>query len=272
MLMRKTLVFAAVLVALSVPAQAQICTRDSLRAIVARYFQAVEKHDVSALPTAQNLRITENGLVIKPSEGFFRTGSKLHFQRSLFDTERCGAVTQAVIDETRDGATAPVILAVRLQMNGGRVSEIETIVNRKGELFFSPDGLLATRSQDWDSLLPSDQRSTREYMNDAANKYFDGFAADPKVEAPFAMPCHRWEGGVQTTAKTGNCSPKGLVLTHTHRRFPLTDVEAGITAAFVNFNQTLPDVHLFKFRNGRIELIQAVFGGRVQGPIWPDEK
>jgi len=109
-------------------------------------------------------------------------------------------------------------------------------------------------------------------MNDAANKYFDGFAADPKMEAPFATPCHRWEGGVQTTARSGNCSPKGLVLTHTHRRFPVTDLEAGITAGFVNFNQSLPDVHIFKIRNGKIELIQAVFGGRTRDTIWPDEK
>jgi hypothetical protein len=59
---------------------------------------------------------------------------------------------------------------------------------------------------------------------------------------------------------------------HTHRRFPVTDLEAGITAGFVNFNQSLPDVHIFKIRNGKIELIQAVFGGRTRDTIWPDEK
>ena len=60
-------------------------------------------------------------------------------------------------------------------------------------------------------------------------------------------------------------------MTHTHRRFPVTDVEAGITAGFVNFNGGLPDVHIFKIRNGKIEMIQAVFGGNAQGAIWPDE-
>ena len=29
---------------------------------------------------------------------------------------------------------------------------------------------------------------------------------------------------------------QGFNMTHTHRRFPVTDVEAGITAGFVNFN------------------------------------
>jgi len=50
-------------------------------------------------------------------------------------------------------------------------------------------------------------------------------------------------------------------------------IKLGITAGFINFNQTLPDVHIFKYNaDGRIELIQAVFGGRQQGLIWPDEK
>jgi hypothetical protein len=270
--MMKTVIYAAVLTALAATAHAQTCTRDSLKAVVGTYFRAVETHQMSAMTTAPNLRITQNGLEIKPGDGFFKTGGTARFQRNIIDTERCGTVTQAVIDETIDGATVPVILAVRLKVDAGKVSEIETIVNRKGELFFNPQGVLDTKNQDWEGLLPPGQRSTREYMNDAANKYFSGFAADPKVEAPFATPCHRWEGGVQTTVKTGNCSPKGLVLTHTHRRFPVTDLEAGITAGFINFNQSLPDVHMFKFRNGKIELIQAVFGGRMPDAIWPDER
>ena len=271
--MLKPLTLAAVVV-MSTPAVAlaQTCTRDGLKAVIASYFKAVETHQMSALATAPTLRVTQNGLVTQAGEGFFKTGGKVQFQRHLIDTERCGTLTQAVIEETVDGATGPVILAVRLKVVDGRVSEIETIVNRKNEMFFSPQGVLDTRNQDWESILPPAERSTRAYMNDAANKYFDGFAADPKAEAPFATPCHRWEGGVQTTAKNANCSPKGFVLTHTHRRFPVTDLEAGITAGFINFNQALPDVHIFKIRNGKIELIQAVFGGRTTDASWPDEK
>jgi len=317
----------AALVITAIPAQAQTCTRDGLKAIVANYFKAVETHNMSALETAPNLRITQNGSEIKLGEGFFKTAGKSQFQRTLIDTERCGTLTQAVIDETPDpnapapagrgargaagprgaapgggagaapGAAGPggaprgggapgargglpaatpytgpaVILAVRLKVDKGKVSEIETIVNRQGELFFSPPGVLATKDHDWEGILPPAQRSTREYMNDAANKYFSGFSPNPEVEAPFATPCDRWEGGVSTTTTTHNCSPKGFNMTHTHRRFPVTDVEAGITAGFVNFNGGLPDVHMFKIRNGKIEEIQAVFGGNAQGAIWPDE-
>jgi hypothetical protein len=292
----------AALVITAIPALAQTCTRDGLKAIVANYFKAFETHNMSALETAPNLRITQNGSEIKLGEGFFKTGGKSQFQRTLIDTERCGTLTQAVIDETPDpnapapagrggarGAAGPrgggaggaqaaaadtgpaVIFAVRLRVDKGKVSEIETIVNRQGELFFSPAGVLATKDHDWEGILPPAQRSTREYMNDAANKYFSGFSPNPEVEAPFATPCDRWEGGVSTTTTTHNCSAKGFNMTHTHRRFPVADVEAGIAAGFVNFNGGLPDMHMFKIRNGKIEMIQAVFGGNAQGAIWPDE-
>ncbi|HTY54455.1 MAG TPA: hypothetical protein VMB26_04615, partial [Candidatus Binataceae bacterium] len=60
--------------AISVCAQAQGCTRDDLKAMIADYFKAVQTHDISALPTAANVRITENGQVMQPGEGFFKSG------------------------------------------------------------------------------------------------------------------------------------------------------------------------------------------------------
>ena len=275
--MLKQLTILVAFVAASVSAQAQSCTRDSLKALISDYFKAVETHDMSALPAAADLRITENGQVMKAGEGLFRSGGKVHLQRSLIDTERCGTVTEAVADETINGAQTMSVMAVRLKVDQGKVREIETIVTREAEaknLFnlYSPKELLATGDQDWTTPLPAGKRLTREYMNDGANKYFDAFSKNPPAIPPFATPCHRWEGGLHTTP-TGDCMPKDLVLTHTHRRFPVTDVELGITAGFISFAQALPDVHIFKYNaDGKIQLIQAVFGGRQQGLIWPDEE
>jgi hypothetical protein len=272
--MFKQLTIVAALAVECVFAQAQSCTRDGLKALIADYFKAVETHDLSALPTAPDLRITENGQEIKVGEGFFKSGGKAHLQRSLIDTERCGTVTEAVTDEIVDGAQTMAVMAVRLKVEQGKVREIEALVTRKAEMkqFYDPSGLLATKDQDWTTPLPVGKRLTREYMNDGANKYFDSFAKVPPAMPPFATPCHRWEGGLHTTLD-GNCMPKDLVLTHTHRRFPVTDLELGITAGFINFTQFLPDVHIFKYNaDGKIELIQAVFGGKQSGQIWPDEK
>ena len=130
---------------------------------------------------------------------------------------------------------------MRLKVDKAKVSEIETIVNRQGELFFGPAGVLETKGHDWEGILPPAQRSTREYMNDAANKYFSGFSPNPEVEAPFATPCDR---GKAASPHNAHCSAKGFNMTHTHRRFPVADIEAGIAAGFVNFNGGLPDVHM----------------------------
>ena len=158
-------------------AQAQTCTRDNLKTFIANYFKAVETHDLSALPTATSLRITENGVETKPGEGFVKTGGKATLLRSLIDTEQCGTVTQALVDETINGTTDPTIVAVRLKVVAGKVSEIETLLGRKGASkmagfdFYDPKALLATRDQDWEVPLPPGQRPTRDYMNEHANRY-----------------------------------------------------------------------------------------------------
>ena len=183
--MFKSLVLAGAMALTAIPAQAQTCTRDYLKTFIANYFKAVETHDLSALPTAPNLRITENGVETKPGEGFVKTGGKATLLRSLLDTERCGTVTQALVDETINGVTDPTIVAVRLKVVAGRVTEIETLLGRKGASkmagfdFYNPKALLATKDHDWEVPLPAGQRPTRAYMNEHANRYFSSFAKDP---------------------------------------------------------------------------------------------
>lgn len=258
----------------AVPARAEHCSRASLKGMIADYFKAVDTHDMSALPTAASVRITENGVVMQPGTGFFQSGGAVLLERDLIDTQRCGTVSEAVTNETVNGAQTMAVMAVRLKVARGKVTEIEQLVTREAEekRFYNPKELLATKDQDWTTPLPKNKRLTRYYMNVAANKYFDSFQKDPTDLPPFATPCNRWEGGLHTT-RTGNCSPKGLVATHTDRRFPVTDLEMGETAVFVNFVKALPDVHIFKFNDkGQIYLINAVFGGRVHGPTWPASK
>jgi hypothetical protein len=265
--MLKQLVFVAAVATLSVSAHAQSCTRDNLKATVANYFKAVETHTAPALPTAANVRITENAAEIKPGEGFFKTGGKAQLQRTIVDTGKCSTLTQAVVDE----GAGQVLMAVRLRSEGGKVSEIETIIARTGDFAFKPQGVLDTKDQDWATLMPAAQRRTREFLNGQADKYYQMFE-DHKVDPGFAMPCNRWENGTLTTAK-GDCSWSGAVMTHPRRRFPVTDVELGVAAAITNFRDDWLDVHIFKFdKDGKIALIQAVDGPGTKGTGWPYDK
>jgi hypothetical protein len=268
----------ATLAGLASTAQAATCTRADLTKVIDSYFKVVETHNMSALPTAAKLRITENGQDIQPGEGLLKSGGKTLLRRDVIDTERCAMVSEAVTEETVDGMPTQAVMAVRLQLDGGKVSEIETLVTREKEQarFYRPKDLLATADQDWKTPLPAAARKSRAYMNDVANKYFSAFSKDKVEDGPYAAVCHRWEGGLQTTLRDAKCSPQGmgLYMNHTHRRFPVTDLEKGITAGFMNFGGGLPDVHIFKFNEkGEVYWINAVFGGRLQGDhaVWPDE-
>jgi len=157
-MLKKLAVLPLLFAAVSISARAQNCTRDALKGMIADYFKAVQTHDMSALPTAPNLRITENGQVMQPGEGFFKSGGAVLLERDLIDTERCGTATVAVTDETVDGTQTLAVMAVRLKVDQGKVSEIETIVTREAEekRFYNPKELLSTKDQDWTTPLPAD--------------------------------------------------------------------------------------------------------------------
>ena len=270
----KALVPIAALTGASV--HAQTCAREGLKTVVANYFKAVETHQFPALATTANVRITENAAEIKPGEGFFKTGGKAQLQRTIVDTAKCSTLSQAVMEETVGGSagpakTGPVLMAVRLKSDAGKVSEIETIIARTGDFAFKPQGVLDTKNQDWETLTPPAQRRTREFLNGQADKYYLMFE-DHKIDPGFAAPCNRWENGTLTTAK-GNCSWSASVMTHPRRRFPVTDVELGVAAAITNFRDDWLDVHIFKFdKDGKIALIQAVDGPGTKGTGWPYDK
>jgi len=267
----KKLTLVVALAAGAVSAEAQTCTRESLKAMAANYFKAVETHTLSVLPATANVRVTENAAEIKLGEGFFKSGGKAQSQRTIVDTGQCSTLTQAVVDETTAGKTGPVLMAVRLKVDSGKVSEIETIIARTGDFAFKPPGVLDTKDQHWTTLMPQAQRRTREFLNSQADKYYVMFE-DHAVDPGFASPCSRWENGTYTTPR-GDCSWSSSVMTHPRRRFPVTDVELGVAAAITNFRDDWLDVHIFKFnKDGKIELIQAVDGPGTKGTDWPYDK
>ncbi len=258
----------------------QACTREGLKAITDKFFTALEARNPSLAPLAPGARYTENGLEVAIGKGAWETGGKVTFKRGMADTQKCGTHTQAVIDESGK----PMLYGVRLEVDKEKISEIEAIVVR-GKEVLDVKAILDTKDQDWESILPPEQRSSRLAMMAAADDYFELFVKEqkPKVsELAFGKVCDRWENGMQTT-KGGmnqgvpmpehNCSPKGFAdMTHSPRRF-LVDVETGVVVAYTLFNNIWPDFHMFKMRNGQVDWIQAYFEYSKQYKTigWPDE-
>jgi hypothetical protein len=243
------------------------CSRDALKTVIGDYFTAMAAHNPSTLKVASSVKFTENAKQLSLGDGIWKTAGAVAFHRDVIDTERCGTVSEAVVDNS---GTA-TIFGLRLKLESGQITEVETIVvDPKNGFFPTPMGIVNSSHDDWESVLPADQRSTRAQLSAAANAYFDLFS-NSSAMPPFAKPCNRLENGLQTTQ--GDCSsgiPAGNLMM-THRRYPVADLEAGIAVGWVLFGGGLLDFHMFKLKGGKIEFINAVVGPSATSWGWPDD-
>ncbi|MBN1906452.1 MAG: hypothetical protein JW927_15285 [Deltaproteobacteria bacterium] len=258
------------------------CTRDGLKAITTQFLTSLETHNPSAAPLASNARYTENGIDVATGKGTWETAGKVIFKRTMVDTKKCGIHTQTIIEENGK----QVLYGVRLKVEKEKISEIEAIVVR-GKEVLNPKAILDTAYQDWEEPLPPQQRSSRLAMIAVADDYFELFVKDKKrvvSDLAYSGFCDRWENGTITTKGGMNqnvimpkhdCSPEGFAdMTETHgkRRF-LVDEEAGVVVAYMLFNNSWPDFHMFKINNGLVVWIQAYFeySKTYKTMGWPDE-
>ena len=173
------------------------CDRECLRGKVTQLLSALVKHDVSGLPVAGTLRVTEDA-VEKPlaQVGLVATVTRLRgFRQDIID-ERAGvAAAQVVVEETG----APVLLVVQLKVVADKLTEIELVATRgRAEgLIFNIDGLSAP-SAGMNYAPRPEQLATRDEATKAALKYPEGLTAAKTfaaVNAPFAPDAYRYENG-----------------------------------------------------------------------------
>ena len=252
-------------------AQTGGCSREDLKSITDKFLTALVAHSASSVPLAVNVRYTENGLDVPVGKGVWDTATKITFKRGMVDTHQCGTHTQTILEEKDN--PKPVLYGVRLKVENNKISEIEAIVVRGKQVLDVP-AILATKDQDWEAILPPEQRSSRLAMMAAANDYFGLFVKEKKrkvSDLAFSGFCDRWENGLRTTKGGKNkqgvlmprhhCSPEGfadMADTHGPRRF-LVDTETGVVVAYVLFDGKWPDFHMFRMINGRVVWIQAYF-------------
>jgi hypothetical protein len=177
-------------------ATATACDRECLRGMVTQLLYALLKHDVSGLPVANTLRVTEDA-VEKPlaKVGLVGTVTRLRgFRQDIID-ERAGvAGAHVVVEETG----APVLLVVRLKVVADRFTEIELWPPQPREgLIFNIDGLSAP-SEVMNYAPRPEQLATRDEAIKAALYYPEGLNAAKTfaaVNAPFAPDAYRYENG-----------------------------------------------------------------------------
>ena len=173
------------------------CDRECLRGKVTQVLHALVEHDVSELPVADTLRVTEDA-VEKPlaKVGLVGTVTRLRgFRQDVID-ERAGVAGAHVVVEE---SGAPVLLVVRLKVAAGRLTEIELVATRSRAegLIFNIDGLGASSAMM--NYAPGPQQlATRDEAIKAALHYPQGLNAAKTfaaVNAPFAPGAYRLENG-----------------------------------------------------------------------------
>jgi hypothetical protein len=262
------------------------CGRECLNAMVDRYLDAVVAHDAARLPLAPGVRFTENGQHLELNDGLWNTASERGGYKLYIPDAQAGQV--GFFGTIRERGV-PAILAVRLKVESGKISEIETLVARSE----SGAKLLEKLGQPHPSFLetiPPAERASREEVIRVSNMYFSGLERnDGKGEYPFTDDCNRLEDGKQTTnnpdagwvydgVNFGALGCKAqfetgffhFVTRIRDRRFVVVDEERGLGLAFAFFDhagnlakgptkpQTWELAELFKIVKGKIRQIEAV--------------
>jgi hypothetical protein len=105
------------------------CDRGCLQGMVDQYLVAVVAHDPQRLPLGTSIRYTENGQELPLGDGFWGTASAVgRYKHYFLDPRTQQAGLYAVLKENGN----PVILALRLKLQGRRINEIETVIARSG--------------------------------------------------------------------------------------------------------------------------------------------
>ena len=222
------------------------CDRACLTGVVDAYFKALAANTPGAVPLAPNSKITFNGKLVKLDQAFWDSAERTVYRWDIVNERLGDTATEAVVLNA-DGSKT--MYMVRLKVQGGRISEVETIRANKGEAdrLWDPDSLTA--------VSPALQLSIREAERDsyyalvaAAESYWRAFQTNGTEDyhPAWLMPdAKRVENGVQTTglvrngvyasAQAGFDQGRFKGRNLWDRRYPVVDEERGIVLSIVRF-------------------------------------
>jgi len=170
---------------------AQTLGRQALVSLMEQYLAALARHDPSQVPLAEGVKLVENTEVTPIGKGLWEaaTGGPTEFRIFAADPVAGQVGFMGVIEENGK----PTILAARLKVVAGRITEIDHMVSHAGDQPLNPN-MTQPRPGLVQPLEPS-ERLPREQMLKIANSYYDAIVQDAGTVAPFADQCQRRENG-----------------------------------------------------------------------------
>ena len=197
------------------PVSSTPCDRACLNAFVDKYFDALISHCTCNVPFTPDVKYTENGQLVKPGEGIWKTFTGRGTYRVYLADPSTGEA--GYYGDINEFGTLQGTMALRLKVKDRRIAEVEMIVAReqlrpKGGLGLNTAGIMTPKMIDElnpsgfvspdPTLLdpvPTADRSPRKKLIGITDQYFQAFSQNKGSAAPFADSCSRRENGFAAT-------------------------------------------------------------------------
>jgi hypothetical protein len=182
------------------------CNRDCLIALAKSYVAAVAAHDASAAPLAPNVAFVENVTRMKPGEGLWAssTSGPKGFALYVPDVDQQQAGFLGVMERQGQNGAEPVMVAVRIKLEGGKIVEAEHIV---AGLNANNLARLQTPRAGLSSEVPAANRKSHDELVKIGLSYYDALDDNDGTLMPFADDCQRHENGMITAGPEAGAGP-----------------------------------------------------------------
>src|SRR5512143_3482909 len=150
------------------------CNRACLENLVDQYLTALVAHDPKRLPLSADVKYSENDQLLDLGDGFWKTVEGRGKYTHIWADPEFGQV--AYMGTVRE-AGAPLLMSLRLRVELGRITEIESVYFRPGG--GGPNNIADmdkpyTPEDIWFKTIPASQQMSRQELIAVADGYFTG--------------------------------------------------------------------------------------------------
>jgi len=265
--------FAVIAIALLVwgrAASAATCDRVCLLEQAKQFNANTLAHTTEKIPLATSAEIRENTKAITLADSKWSTVTKILSEGVYADPIK-GNVVEHVAALTTSGST--VYIGTRLKVADKKIVEVEINfddhpnVNAKNLVPYDPF---------FNTIVPPEERSTREQLERIITSYFQGLTDHKPIEADYDVRCDRYHSGNRVTHNSrngvedsgdvgcyeSNLGPKPWGPA-TETRIALVDPERGIVIGYAilyygNSDRRMQINEVFKILDGRIRLVDNI--------------
>jgi len=189
---------ATIFLVLTQAAMAATCDRACLLEQAKQFNAAMLGHTPDRIQLANGAQIRENTKAIALGESRWIGVTKI-LSEGVYADPVLGNVIEHVAAETTAGK--PVYIGTRLKVANGKITEVEINfddgprVNIKNLVPYDPI---------FNTIVPSEQRSTREQLERIITSYFKGLTDHQPIQADYDPRCDRYHSGNRVTHNPRN--------------------------------------------------------------------